>query len=162
MLSNMISSRAVFIGSYFFTGGLCYWGLNSFTIHRVDGPSMRPTLNPDESKFRDWILVRQLIYPQQELIPLGKIICIKHPKKERGYLIKRLVANHDAEEDIEKDPSIKIKTNSKTIPKGYCWIESDSGQGFLDSTSYLGPISYKDVIGPVLCILWPPNRIRKL
>ena len=96
------------------------------------------------------------------MIPLGKIICIKHPKKEKGYLIKRLVANHEKEADIEKDLSNEIKTNSRTIPKGYCWIESDAGYGFLDSTSYLGPISYEDVIGPVVCILWPPNRIRKL
>ena len=104
----MISSRAVFIGSYAFTGGLCYWGLNNLTIHRVDGPSMRPTLNPDESKFRDWILVRQLSYPQQELIPLGKIICIKHPKKEKGYLIKRLVANHDNETDEEASRTTQV------------------------------------------------------
>ena len=73
------------MGSYVFTGGLCYWGLNNFTIHRVDGPSMRPTLNPEESKFRDWILVRQLSYPQQELIPLGNIICISTCKKVLLY-----------------------------------------------------------------------------
>ena len=131
--------------------------------HKVEGPSMRPTLNPSDSFFRDIILVKKLENPEEvEYMPASSIILLKHPKQERGYLVKRLAANQNEEISNYADQIKNSKCTNKTIPQGHCWVQSDAGPGYLDSTSYLGPIPYDDVVGQALFIVWPPHRSKKL
>ena len=137
--------------------------LSDCTVHRVEGPSMRPTLNPSGSYFNDIIAVKRIKENKEfEKIGVFSVLCIRHPKQERAYLVKRLVANQN--EIISNQPFAKIepKDTVKVIPKGHCWVESDAGPGYLDSTSYLGPIPYEMIVGKALYIIWPPHRIKKL
>ena len=156
----------LFGGAALVGGGSCYLGLKLYgniSLHKVEGPSMRPTLNPSDSFFRDIVLVKKIENPADvQFIPVSSIICLKHPKQDRGYLIKRLIANQN--EEIRKDA--ELLTNSKCmnnkVPGGHCWVESDAGPGYLDSSSYLGPISYNNVVGHALFNVWPLHRIKRL
>ena len=156
----------IFVLSALIGGVSCYTALKlsgDYTVHCVEGPSMRPTLNPCGSYFSDILAVRKIRKPEEiGSIDVSSILCIKHPKQERGYLVKRLVANQN--EKISTQPSNKIETKQsvKVIPKGHCWVESDAGSGYLDSTSYMGPIPYEMIMGTALYVIWPPHRIKKL
>jgi inner membrane protease subunit 2 len=124
---------------------------------------MRPTLNPCGSNFSDFLAVRRIRKKEEiESINVSSILCITHPKQERAYLVKRLVANQNEKISIQNFHKIETKDSVKIIPKGHCWVESDAGPGFLDSTSYLGPIPYKMIVGKALYVIWPPHRIKKL
>ena len=121
------------------------------SVHIVEGPSMRPTFNPSGSFLPDIVLVKQEDQTNIPNIPKSSVICIKHPKRDKGYLIKRLTAHQNE----PMDRNIKI-------PENHCLVTSDAGAGYLDSTSYLGPIPYSQVVGKVSYIILPPNRAKKL
>ena len=136
--------------------------VNDFTLHHVQGPSMRPTLNPCGSYFSD-IIVMKKVRNREESERLNRlsIIYIKHPKPERSYLVKRLIA-HQNEQINTPNHKIDTELSVKVIPKGHCWVQSDAGPGYLDSTSYLGPIPYENILGKAVYVVWPPHRIKKL
>ena len=133
-----------------------------YTIRRVEGPSMRPTFNPKYSYFNDYILLKKVDFHNKSNLIINSIICVKHPKRSKGYLIKRLIANENETVVLSHNSTTNNRTIEKLIPEGHCWIQSDAGPGYLDSTSYLGPISYDKVVGKALYVIWPPVRVRKL
>ena len=145
-------------------GGLSFaLKISDCTLRSVEGPSMRPTLNPCGSYISDILVVRKIRKNEEiESIDVSSILCIKHPKQERGYLVKRLVANQNEKLNTQTIHKIETKQSLKVIPKGHCWVESDAGPGYLDSTSYLGPIPYDMIMGKALYVIWPPHRIKKL
>ena len=115
-----------------------------YSLHRVDGPSMRPTFNPEETTSRDIVLVKRIRDPELvKELAFGTILCVDHPKKPGYLLIKRL-----------KDKS--------GLPADHCWIESDSGPNkYLDS-SFLGPIPHDKVTGVATRIVYPFGRAKAL
>ena len=134
--------------------------LSCYTLHRVEGPSMQPTLNPTYSYFQDIVIVKTITQTKDvDLIPISAILCLKHPKQEKAYLIKRLIAKQN--EKVPQRGQLS-KTKSMRVPTEHCWVESDAGPGYLDSSSYLGPISYKKVVGQAILVIWPPHRIKTL
>ena len=153
-----------------FSGGALIGGVSSylvlkggdFTLHRVEGPSMRPTLNPCGSYFSDILAVKKISTKDMGCITISSILCIKHPKPERAYLVKRLVANQNEKIVMQTHHKMENECTVKVVPKGHCWVQSDAGPGCLDSTSYLGPIPYEKIMGKALYVIWPPHRIKKL
>jgi inner membrane protease subunit 2 len=117
---------------------------------------MQPTLNPqpkvDEAPnflasflppkaLSDVVLVRKCrggLTSKQAKLSKGQVICFKHPKKPKVTLVKRLA-------------------DKANLPLGHCWVESDAGQGYADS-SHFGPVPLVNVEGLVTCVVWPPNR----
>ena len=142
------------------TGGTTYlaFTLGKFRLHKVEGPSMRPTLNPSDSFFRDIILVKIINKEEAKNIPLSSVVCLEHPKLEKGYLVKRLIAHENQAVEKYKKPRGGATQDEERVPAGHCWVESDAGPGYLDS-SYLGPVSYEKVDGQALYVIWPPQRL---
>lgn len=161
---KMKSKYIPLFGSWIIAGTSSFLLLKGggYTIHCVEGPSMRPNLNPIDSYFKDYVLVKRTDTLNKSNIAINSIICVQHPKQKNGYLIKRLIANENDTVVITPNNSSDSQTSTKIIPKGHCWIQSDAGPGFLDSSSYLGPISYDTVVGKAVYIIWPLIRIRKL
>lgn len=137
-MSVFVKSRALLSGCGFAVGfsvvvvAKFFFG-TKYRLCKVEGPSMRPTLNPQGSWFSDVVLVR----PQssENVLQPNQIVCAK--RKER-FLIKRL----------------------KAVDQNQCWLESDAGPGYWDS-SIFGSIPC-DSANEVLGIIFPPHRIRSL
>lgn len=168
-LSLMASMISVLLSGGALIGGVSVYAFlkgGDFTLHRVEGPSMRPTLNCGCGKcgsyFSDILAVKKISKKEMECINISSILCIKHPKPERGYLVKRLVANQNEKIVIQTHYQNETDCTAKVIPKGHCWVQSDAGPGYVDSNHYLGPIPYEKIVGKALYIIWPPHRIKKL
>ena len=144
------------------TSGILWIKIGGYSIHCVEGPSMRPTFNPKDSIFNDYILLKKVDALNKPDLEINSIVSIKHPKHIGGNLIKRLIANENEIVVLAPGPTTNNKIIEKSIPNGHCWVQSDAGPGYLDSTSYLGPISYDKIVGKALYVIWPPVRVRKL
>ena len=159
-MDRMVALKyAPFIGGWLIAGttGILLLKRGGYTIHRVEGPSMQPTL-----KTNDFIVVKKIKEPQTSNLAVNSIISLHHPKQNNSFLIKRLTANENEIVDASQMNSTNHLCKTKVIPRGHCWVQSDAGPGYLDSTSYLGPISYDKVVGVALYIIWPPRRIQML
>jgi len=142
--------------------GFSFVHYGPWTIKRVEGPSMRPTLNPDvyvydndqpqslarsllpRKSFDDVVLVRKIRTVNAENASkhlVGKIVLVKHPKKPDVTVVKRLKA---------------VVSDEESHPRG--WVESDAGHGYADSTQF-GPVRLHSIVGEVLCVLWPKVRL---
>ena len=80
--------------------------------------------------------------------PVGTVICLRHPRKHNHLLIKRLVG-------------LEGNFYGREIPPGFCWVASDAGTGFRDS-SLFGPVPLTDVLGDVKLIIFPFHRFGRL
>ena len=158
----MASKHFSFIGSWVIAGtsSFLFIKFGGYSIHRVEGPSMQPTLNPNNSYINDYIIVKKINDPQNSNL-VNSIISLHHPKQKNSYLIKRLIANENEIVRLPKINSSNQETYTKFIPEGHCWVISDAGPGYRDSTLF-GPISYDKIVGKAVCIIWPPGRIQKL
>lgn len=122
------------------------------SVARVDGISMQPTFNPNNTVdlvFLSYLPVRF------GSIERGDIIVAVSPRNPNETIIKRVIG---IEGDVVK--SQKSKSSEyvrKVVPKGYYWIEGDHKGHTYDSTSF-GPISRGLVIAKVPAIIWPPSR----
>jgi len=90
-----------FAGGFLTCGSAIYAfkSLGGYSLRQVEGPSMRPTLNPEGLSTRDVVLVRNITDPRSFLesgggggVPVGTIVCVRHPKIPDQLLIKRLTA----------------------------------------------------------------------
>lgn len=122
------------------------------TVARVDGISMQPTFNPNNSSdvvFLSYLPVRY------GSVKRGDIIVAISPRNPNETIIKRVVA---MEGDVVK---VKRKhddySTRRIVPKGYYWIEGDHKGHTYDSTSF-GPLSKGLVLAKVPVIVWPPSR----
>lgn len=137
----------------FFGVAIGHTVIDSFgSVARVDGISMQPTFNPNNTVdlvFLSYLPVRF------GSIERGDIIVAVSPRNPSETIIKRVIA-------VEGDFVQSKKNHSdesvvKVVPKGYFWIEGDHKGHTYDSTSF-GPISRGLVIAKVPAIIWPPSR----
>jgi len=102
---------------------------------------MQPTLNPKNSKFQDYVLIRD--FDDFEVLKQSCGSIVFALRKERR-LIKRLTAIESCNSDV---------TGIK------CWLKSDaSKEGYYDSKLF-GYIPGSDVKGKVVAIIFPLHRI---
>lgn len=131
---------------WFSTGivsGLFAWNLlgSGYRIASVQGESMQPTLNPKNSKFQDYVLIRD--FDDFEILKESCGSIVFALRKDRR-LIKRLTAIESCNSDV---------TGIK------CWLESDAQkEGYYDSKIF-GYIPGSDVKGKVVAIIFPFHRI---
>jgi len=136
--------------------------VGGYSLHRVEGPSMRPTFNPEGGAFwRDIVLVKKIggskgLEAAVNNLDLGSVVCVEHPRKPGHLLIKRLAAKSGGGDDEGAEQKRPL------LPANHVWIESDAGsKKYLDSW-VIGPIPFANVTGLVTHVIYPPHRIQKV
>lgn len=114
---------------------------------------MQPTLNPDKS--HDILLIDKFTPQFLYKYTKGQIVILKSPNDPKVYYVKRIIALPE-DEIINRINGDRIK-----IPKGHCWVEGDNFSTSYDS-NYFGAVPLALIQGNAMCIVWPPNRMRKL
>jgi len=143
---------------------LLFLGINAVSARvRVDGTSMRPTLEDGE-----FILVNRLAYRFGQ-VQRGDIIVFHYPQEPKEELIKRVIGLPEdevriaqgtvsingealAEQYIAAPPEY---SGSWTVPEGYLFVLGDNRNNSSDSHQW-GMLPMENVIGRALLIYWPP------
>ena len=138
---------------------------NFYSIARVEGCSMHPTLNPCKNKLKnssskshtasDYVLLNKWILRESDA-KTGDIVVVTSPTNFRTNFIKRVIG---MEGDVVRTP--RYKYDHVRIPRGHCWIEGDNALESLDSNSF-GPVSANSINAIATHIVWPPSRWRRL
>ena len=124
-------------------------------VAKVDGISMQPSLNPDNSGTSDFVFLnrwssRSFSYQR------GDMVSLMSPKDPSQKIIKRVIA---LEGDIIR--TIGYKNRYIRIPEGHCWVEGDHTGHSLDS-NFFGPVALGLITAKASKIVWPPTRWREL
>lgn len=144
-----LTARKVFLGLSWVPVALALSDV--FHISKVDGVSMRPTLNPNDLDNRDWVTIKK--FRPTANFQVNDIVLMKSPFDPSNILCKRVKAlpldtvRYSEGEDGE---------GSMIIPRGHVWVEGDNIHS-MDSRKF-GPVSEGLIIGKVLFIIWPPHR----
>ena len=154
---NQLSKLSYSFLSGFVVGLPVYITINDylFSIARVEGSSMQPTLNPIKMGKSDVVFLDRW-HVDYENISRGDIVAITSPYDQNVNFIKRIIG---LEGDVVRTPRYKYKF--AFVPRGHCWIEGDNSKSSLDSNSF-GPISLGLIKGHATHIVWPPSRWKKL
>uniref|UniRef100_A0A7S2ADR5 Mitochondrial inner membrane protease subunit 2 n=1 Tax=Alexandrium andersonii TaxID=327968 RepID=A0A7S2ADR5_9DINO len=119
-------------------------------VYCVDGRSMDPTLNPQDTFlnrcFRDWVLVFRNAEFQK-----GDIVVLRDPATDRR-IVKRLVAQ-------EHEFVPQSNGGYCFVPPGHCWVEGDNPGMSVDSRSF-GPVPMGLLDALVVSVFWPFWRAR--
>ncbi|XP_076064602.1 mitochondrial inner membrane protease subunit 2 isoform X1 [Oratosquilla oratoria] len=124
-------------------------------VAKVEGVSMQPSLNPDNSGKSDFVFLSRW-YSRAFRIDRGDIVSLISPKEPDQKLIKRVIA---LEGDLVK--TIGYKRKYLRVPEGHCWVEGDHKGHSLDS-NLLGPIAVGLITAKASHIVWPPPRWQRL
>lgn len=121
-------------------------------VYCVDGRSMSPTLNPQESFidrcFRDVVLVFRNAEFQK-----GDVVVLRDPNSN-NRIVKRLVSQGN--EFIRKDEG-----GFTYVPPGHAWVEGDNPPMSVDSRKFNAvPMGLLDAL--VVAVVWPIWRARWL
>lgn len=114
-------------------------------VSKVDGSSMRPTLNPSDLTYHDWVLVKK--YRPTNNLTVNDIVLLRSPFDPTSVLCKRVKA-------MSFD-TVKYE-DGMIIPRGHVWVEGDNIHS-VDSRKF-GPVSQGLILGKVEFIIWPPQR----
>ncbi|KAF8071075.1 IMMP2L [Scenedesmus sp. PABB004] len=126
-------------------------------VIRVDGASMRPTLNPDAGGGSDYVLVEKASVKLLRRYARGEVVVLWAPDDPHQQIIKRLLA-------LEGD-TIVDDTRAGTwteVPRGRCWVEGDNPAMSSDSKSAYGPVHLGLLEGRVTHVVWPPERMGRV
>ena len=126
-----------------------------FSVARVEGASMKPTLNPLGRKQSDFVFIDRWHVKPQDIQP-GDIVALTSPSDRNISFIKRVVG---VEGDFLNTPRYRL--NSVMVPRGHCWVEGDNYRSSLDSNKF-GPISMGLIKGKATYVVWPPSRWSRL
>lgn len=122
---------------------------------QVSGFSMTPTFNPGtDSRAKDVVLVQKYSLSKPESLGRGDIVMFRSPNEPEKLLTKRIVG-------IQGDvilPRNPYPRDMARVPRNHLWVEGDNAFHSVDSNNF-GPISQGMVVGKVVSILWPVNRI---
>mmetsp|Transcript_104653 Transcript_104653/g.296155 ORF Transcript_104653/g.296155 Transcript_104653/m.296155 type:complete len:170 (-) Transcript_104653:78-587(-) len=121
-------------------------------IYCVEGRSMSPTLNPQDSIldrcFRDRVLVyKNAVYQN------GDVVILRDPGTN-SRIVKRLVASEN-EFVPTSDGGVTF------VPSGHCWVEGDNSQLSVDSRSF-GAVPMGLLEALAFSVVWPFWRWRVL
>ncbi|QLQ80152.1 hypothetical protein HG537_0D01530 [Torulaspora globosa] len=130
-----------------FNDDICY-------IARVDGSSMRPTLNPNENvSSTDWVLLWKFHSKKAQCLNRDDIVLFKSPLDPSRTYCKRIKAvQYDSVLTRHPYPREVVQ-----IPRNHIWVEGDNVFHSVDSNNF-GPISNGLVIGKAITVIWPPSR----
>ncbi|KAI0638297.1 LexA/Signal peptidase [Trametes polyzona] len=129
------------------------YGVN---IKAVRGRSMQPTLNPDDSAWKDIVLFDSFSIRLAQQYNRGDIVALKSPTDSK-LIVKRIVAlEGDVVKTLPPYPDAEVR-----VPKGHAWVEGDEPFRTEDSNRF-GPVPLGLVQSRLAFILWPWERIGPL
>ncbi|KAH9943336.1 LexA/Signal peptidase [Epithele typhae] len=127
-----------------------------FTVKAVYGRSMQPTLNPDDSPWRDVVLFDRFSVAYARRYERGDVVALKSPVDSK-LVVKRIVAlEGDVVKTLPPYPHAEV-----CVPQGHAWVEGDEPFRTEDSNRY-GPVSLGLIKSRLAFILWPWNRMGPL
>ena len=144
---------------------------NVFTVTRVNGVSMSPTLSPtvDETGQRDKVLWK--VWAAKRNVQRGDVVHFMSPTRPEIFAVKRVVAlegdtvvldprRRPKKEDDPDPPEARswdVWKGRVKVPAGHVWVEGDNWRKSSDSNWY-GPISLKLITGKAGAVIWPLDR----
>lgn len=125
-------------------------------VARVEGSSMRPTLNPTHGS-TDWVLLFR--GPFATRYNKGDVVLSKSPLDPKHVLCKRVKGvGGDHINPMWPHPySRGSEQRSVLIPRGHVWLEGDNCYHSIDSNDF-GPVSTGLLLGRCVAVIWPPSR----
>ncbi len=141
-----------------------------FRVFNVEGPSMKPTLQPG-----DRIVVSHIGYKPQQ----GDIVVISGTKDDNNPIVKRVIAVAGDVVDINFTTG-KVTVNGKeerftdelttqqadiafplTVPEGTVFVLGDNRGVSLDSrSSRVGCVDERDIVGKILFRIYPLGDLK--
>lgn len=128
---------------YLFSEHFAYIGI-------IDGISMKPTFNPDNSISKDRVLLWK--FSIRNNLKINDIVFIKSPINPNQIHTKR-IKGLQLNSIIPRYPETRSKI---LIPLNHIWVEGDNIHS-IDSNTY-GPLSNGMVVAKAVWIIWPLNR----
>ncbi|KAI0774382.1 LexA/Signal peptidase [Fomes fomentarius] len=128
----------------------------AFNIKSVKGRSMQPTLNPDDSPWRDIVLFDRFSVRLRNSFSRGDVVALKSPLDSK-LVVKRIIAlDGDVVKTLPPYPDAEVR-----IPPGHAWVEGDEPFRTEDSNRF-GPVPLGLVESKLRWIVWPWGRIGPL
>lgn len=126
-----------------------------YQISKVDGHSMRPTLNPSDLR-TDWVLIKKWNFLSK--LKINDIVLINSPTDPTISLCKRIKALEGDKILVPLGSKFGKMTQLKTmiVPRGHVWVQGDNLHS-LDSRDF-GTLSKGLIKGQIIKIIWPWNR----
>jgi inner membrane protease subunit 2 len=128
-----------------FNEHVCYVG-------KIEGSSMRPTLNPSSLKQHDWVLLWKYGVKSAQNIKINDVVLFKSPENPNKILCKR-VKGIQGDCIQTRYPYPRELCN---VPRSHLWVEGDNIHS-IDSNNF-GPVSTGLVIGVATRVIWPLDR----
>ncbi|EJF61321.1 LexA/Signal peptidase [Dichomitus squalens LYAD-421 SS1] len=127
-----------------------------FNIKSVKGRSMQPTLNPDDSVWKDLVLFNRCSVKFWKSYNRGDVVALKSPVDSK-LIVKRIIAlEGDTVRTLPPYPDAEV-----VIPQGHAWVEGDEPFRTEDSNRF-GPVALGLIESRLSFILWPWERIGPL
>ncbi|KAI1796276.1 LexA/Signal peptidase [Ganoderma leucocontextum] len=105
-----------------------------FNIKSVKGRSMQPTLNPDDSLWRDIVLFDRFSVKLRKKYERGDVVAFKSPADSK-LVVKRIIAlEGDTVRTLPPYPDAEVR-----VPVGRVWVEGDEPFRTEDSNRF-GPV----------------------
>ncbi|KAI0375754.1 LexA/Signal peptidase [Pilatotrama ljubarskyi] len=125
-------------------------------VKAVTGRSMQPTLNPDDSTWKDIVLFDSFSVRIRHQYKRGDIVALKSPTDSK-LIVKRIVAlEGDTVKTLPPYPDAEVR-----VPTGHVWVEGDEPFRTEDSNRF-GPVPLGLIQSRLAFILWPWERIGPL
>lgn len=182
--SLLLQFRSFTLTLLYLTTPPLYICRNHFSVYRITGDSMSPSLSPDfhNTGKKDWMLFQKNLRLADEQgygvdtvlksqLKRGMVVMFWTPHSPDRIAVKRVVA---LEGDVVMPLAHKKINGSQrrfgdgagigdkiTVPFGHVWVEGDNSDMTLDSNDY-GPISKSLITGVAKRIVWPRERRGKL
>ncbi|KIP12671.1 hypothetical protein PHLGIDRAFT_113275 [Phlebiopsis gigantea 11061_1 CR5-6] len=123
-----------------------------YSLRLVSGRSMQPTLNPDDSVWRDIVVFDHFSINWLQQYERGDIVALRSPH-EGKLIVKRIVAlPGDTVKTLPPYPDAEVY-----LPEGHAWVEGDEPFKSEDS-NYFGPVPLGLIDSKLSAIVWPPAR----
>lgn len=122
-------------------------------IGRIQGSSMKPTLNPDSSLgWSDFVFLWKYGLREPGALQVGDVVLLRSPSDPEKILIKRILGTQ-GDDILTRAPFPRPKC---TVPANHLWVEGDNIHS-IDSNTF-GPVSAGMVIGRATRVVFPPSR----
>ncbi|SCV05696.1 LANO_0H13168g1_1 [Lachancea nothofagi CBS 11611] len=122
-------------------------------VAKIEGTSMRPTLNPDEITHTDWVLLWKWGAKNAANLRHNDVVLFKAPTNPKAVYCKRVKGvQYDTVQTRHPYPR-----DIASIPRSHIWVEGDNAFHSTDSNNF-GPVSTGLVLGKAVAIIWPPTR----